>query len=311
MDSYLTPKPLTPGCTLAIVAPASSPTPEALDSGIASLEAAGYRTKTYRSLTEPEGYLSGSDDDRASELMRAFQDPEVHGVAAARGGYGVARMLQKLDFAVIRQHPKALIGYSDITALHVAIDRHARLVTYHAPNVVDCLAGGGKLDQASVDRFWRVVSHAAPVDGLSADSLPTQLETIAGGEAQGRLVGGNLAVLCGLMGTGFEPQLAGRVLLLEDLGERPYRVDRMLGQLALGGKLDELAGVILGSFTACGPLEDEQSLPLRRVFEDYLGGLGIPVLSGFPAGHELPNFTLPHGAMTTLNADRQEIRFEC
>jgi len=239
--------------------------------------------------------------------MQAFLDPKVSSILAVRGGYGVGRLLDRLDYAVIRQHPKLLAGYSDITALHLAIDQRAGLVTYHAPHVVDCLCGGGPLDDESVSSLQRVfTSSSSPYDLLSSSSY-SRLNTISGGIARGRLLGGNLAVLCGLLGTPFEPDTTDRVLFLEDVGEPPYRVDRMLRQLQLAGKLNRVAAVVLGHFTDCNPTAESPSRPINEVLGEYFGCLGVPVLAGFPAGHAQPNLTLPHGALVELNADSHTI----
>ena len=305
MELPVTPPALQPGDTLAIVAPASSPSSSALAAGIECLEAAGYQVKQYRPLCEPVGYLSGSDEARATELMQAFLDPEVSGILAVRGGYGVGRLLDRLDYEAIRQQPKLLAGYSDITALHLAIDQRAGLVTYHAPHVVDCLWGGGPLDDESVSSWQRMLKNCSGPYDLIASGSCARLNTITSGIARGRLLGGNLAVLCGLVGTPFEPDTTRRVLFLEDVGEPPYRVDRMLRQLQLAGKLDAVAAVVLGHFTDCDPTPDSPSRSINEVLDEYFGRLGVPVLAGFPAGHAQPNLPLPHGALVELDADRQ------
>ncbi|TWT78447.1 putative murein peptide carboxypeptidase [Posidoniimonas polymericola] len=304
--SRIVPPPIAPGAGIAMIAPASSPTAEQVAAGVADLEQGGYRVKVYRPLSAPVGYLSGTDEVRAAEVMQAFTDNDVSAVFAARGGYGVARLLDRLDFDVIRANPKPLVGYSDLTALHAALDRHARLVSYHAPNAIDGLCGGGKLDPPSVEAFWQAVA------GEGDYLLPTaaagaELRTVVGGVAEGELVGGNLAVLAGLIGTPYEPELSGRVLLLEDLDEQPYRLDRMLAQLRLTGGLDSLAGVLLGQFTNCGGPADGTSPSADELLEQYFGGLGVPVLAGFPTGHTVPNLTLPHAGRVRLDADSQRL----
>ncbi|TWT37413.1 putative murein peptide carboxypeptidase [Posidoniimonas corsicana] len=302
MPSRITPPPIEPGAGVALIAPASSPTAEQVEFAVHNLTDAGYRPKVYRSLSEPVGYLSGTDDVRAEEIMRAFTDDDVAAVFAARGGYGVARLLHRLDFGVIRSNPKPLIGYSDLTALHAAVDRHAGLASFHSPNAIDGLCGGGKLDAPSVDAFWSAVSGRGSYD-LPVEETGATLRTLRGGACEGELVGGNLAVLVGLLGTRFEPAFAGRVLLLEDLAEAPYRVDRMLAQLRLAGRLDEVAGVILGQFTDCEADENDASPTCVQVLEHYFSDVDAPILAGFPTGHTVPNLTLPHGGRVRLDAD--------
>lgn len=304
--SRIVPPPIAPGACIAMIAPASSPTAEQVAAGVADLEQGGYRVKVYRSLSDPVGYLSGTDEVRAAEVMQAFTDDEVSAVFAARGGYGVARLLDRLDFAVIRANPKPLVGYSDLTALHAALDKHAGLVSYHSPNAIDGLCGTGKLDPPSVAAFWQAVAGEGDYELPTADT-GAELRTLVGGVAEGELVGGNLAVLAGLFGTPYAPELAGRVLLLEDLDEQPYRLDRMLAQLRLTGKLASLAGVLLGQFTDCGGPSSPASPSADEVLEQYLGGLGVPVLAGFPTGHTLPNVTLPHAGRVRLDAGQQRV----
>lgn len=307
MPPHAYPDPIRAGDTLALVAPASSPSRQAVEAAIASLKARGYHVKQYRPLDVPVGFLSGDDQARADELMRAFLDPEVSAVIAVRGGYGVARLLPLLNFDAIRAHPKVLAGYSDITALHVALDHHAALITYHSPNAVDGLGGDGALEHGACESFWRGVANSNRQYELPGSYAPWSPRVIASGVGEGRLIGGNLAVLCGLIGTPFEPDTAGRVLFLEDIGEQPYRVDRMLRQLQLAGKLDNLAGVLLGHFTDCQAPRDAASQSLEEVLDDYFANLGAPVLANFPAGHQQPNLTLPHGARVRLDADDPKI----
>lgn len=295
------PPPLKPGDTIALVAPASSPLPDAVASAVQTIEVKGYRTKQYRPLTEPMGYLSGSDEVRAEELMQAFGDPEVAAIFAVRGGYGVARMLPRLDFAAVGAHPKLVAGYSDITALHVALDKLARLVSYHAPNAIDTR----DFDQLSSDAFWRAVTEPPIPRELLAGGDNHFYRTITPGVAEGRLIGGNLAVFTSLVGGPFDPDTTGRILFLEDTGEAPYRIDRMLLQLKQSGKLDAVAGVVLGHFTDCEPPGDHSGSDgptSEQVLQEYFAELRVPVLAGFPAGHAAPNITLPHAAGVKLNA---------
>lgn len=309
MPQSIYPAAIKPGDTLAIVAPASAPQPAQLAAGIASLEQAGYRIKTYRNLCAAEGYLAGSDIDRADELMRAFVDPEVAGVVAARGGYGVSRLLDKLDYSVIEQNPKVLAGYSDLSALHAAINGQTGLVTFHSPNVIDGLAVGDPAgDLATQVSFWQAVGH----NNEATYMLPNfgTPKTITPGNATGRLVGGNLAVFAGLIGTPYMPSCEGAILFLEDTGEAPYRIDRLLSQLYLAELLDSVAGVLLGHFTDCVDSAEasfQPTITTDQVLLHYLSELGVPVLAGFAAGHDQPNLTLPMGATVTLDASRQQL----
>ncbi len=248
--------------------------------------------------------------------MAAFGDPETAAVWCARGGYGVVRILERLDFDVVRQNPKVFIGFSDISVLHTAIGQRTGLVTFHGPNLQDGFGKPEEMPAANEAALWRAVMGAenkAPSpcplpegEGFQSYVLPEgdgyALQTIRGGMATGQLVGGNLAVLCGLMGTPYEMETAGRILFLEDISERLYRIDRYLAQLTLGDKLAKVAGVLLGDFSYEEGEEADDQREIRALFEEYLGGLGVPVLAGFPAGHERINLTLPMGAQVALDA---------
>jgi muramoyltetrapeptide carboxypeptidase len=301
------PKALRRGDAIGVVAPAGPLDRERIDRALARLRQRGFRTKTYGNIYRSRGYLAGDDATRAAELMAAFSDPETAAVWCARGGYGVARLLDRLDFDVIRLHPKVFVGFSDITALHLAIHKRTGLVTFHGPNLQD---GFGKTDDmlaANETALWRAVwaeEQSDPPSGYALDAVRMEqnsLRTIRPGRATGQLTGGNLAVLAGLMGTPFEIETAGRILFLEDVGERLYRIDRYLAQLWLAGKVQEPAGVLLGIFS----YEEEPSEPpeaLAELFDDYFGRLKVPVLAGFPAGHARENLTLPMGALVEIDA---------
>ena len=251
----LKPKALRRGDAIGVVVPAGPVDREKIDRALERLRERGFRPKTYGDIYRRRGYLAGNDATRAAELMGAFADQDTAAVWCARGGYGISRVLDRLDFDMIRQHPKVLIGFSDITALHLAIHQRTDLVTFHGPNLQD---GFGKTDDmpaASEASLWQAVlaeQQATAESGYKldlADNIKANIRTIHDGAARGRLTGGNLSVLAALMGTPFEIDTAGRILFLEDVGEQPYRVDRYLSQLRLAGKLQAAAGVLLGSFS--------------------------------------------------------------
>ncbi|MBN1853501.1 MAG: LD-carboxypeptidase [Pirellulales bacterium] len=313
------PPALKKGDTLALVAPASVPNPDRMDRARALLESEGFQVKIYGELYQTRGYLAGDDSARAAALMDAFCDEKVHGILCARGGYGCPRILDRLDYQAIRSHPKVLVGFSDITALHLAIQKKTGLITFHGPHPND---GLGKLegwDARSARGFWRVVMGSEAQTGKTDESPPAcelpgdllgdtdHLRTLVAGSAQGRLIGGNLAVLVGLMGTPYEIETGGAILFLEDVDEAPYRIDRYLAQLRLGGKFNHLSGLVLGQFTNCVPNSSDPSLSLEDVFVDYFTNLDIPVLCGFPAGHDCPNLTLPLNAVVNMDASEKKI----
>ncbi|MEO0531544.1 MAG: LD-carboxypeptidase [Planctomycetota bacterium] len=296
-DEHLAvPPALRPGDGISIVAPASSPERKTFDAAIANLQRAGYRPKTYRDVCTPRGYLSGTDSERAEELNEAFADPDTSMVLAARGGYGCGRILDKIDFDLLKRRPKIVCGYSDLTALHAAIHRRCGLVSFHGPNLV---AGLGDDAAETVDE-----RHAtfAMFRGGPNEILLTAGDTLSDGVAEGRLAGGNAAVLLSVLGTPYEPDLSGAILVLEDVGEAPYRIDRLLTQLRLSGVFDRLAGLVLGYFTEA-TLTDGPTV--EQVAAEFLEPLNVPVVAGAPFGHEHPNMPLPLGARVRLDADRR------
>ena len=241
--STIFPGKLRSGDAIGIVAPASPFDRQRFDQGIRWLASAGYRPLIPQGLFERKGYLAGSDAHRADLVNRFFADGSVAAIVCARGGYGSMRMLSFLDFDLIRKHPKIIVGFSDITALLNAISAQTRMVTFHGPNVTTL----GDRDLVTRESFVRLLTGEGPIRLVVQKGV-----TIFGGRATGILIGGNLTTLCHLVGTPFEPDYRDCILLLEDRGEAPYRLDRMLAQMKLAGCFDHLAGIVLGSFEQCG-----------------------------------------------------------
>jgi muramoyltetrapeptide carboxypeptidase len=301
------PPALARGDTIGLLAPASPLGAEEVRAAEESLRRRGYRVKRAGSLGASLGYLAGSDRARAADLNELFADPEVKAIVCVRGGYGSPRLLDRIDYDAMRRSPKVLIGYSDITALLLAVQRHAGLVVFHGPMGKEWASEGG-LTPFSERYFWPAVAPAggAAEAGLLADwggAAPAGAEKpfpIARGTAEGILTGGNLSVITALMGTPYEIDARGAILFLEDVGEKLFRIDRMLNQLRLAGKLRDARGIILGAFTGCE--ESDGDVSRREVFEDYLAPLGVPVLAGYPAGHVADQATLPFGVRVRLDA---------
>lgn len=301
---WIRPPALAPGDTVAFVAPAGPANPELVAKAKERFEALGFKVQVPPTLTtRKDRYLAGSDADRAAELNAAIKDPAVKAVVAIKGGYGLTRILDRIDYPAIRANPKLLVGFSDLTALHLAVAKECRLVTVHAPMPQFALwkpdADGGV--GYSNDLFWRTVradryptAAGFPVPLPADRPKPTALVP---GVARGRLVGGNLSLIAATVGTKYQIEPDGNILLLEDTGEKAYRVDRMLSQLRLAGLLDRFAGVLVGTFDGADDAE------LAAVLKDYFGGFKGPVLVGFPVGHTAYNATLPHGGRVELNAD--------
>jgi muramoyltetrapeptide carboxypeptidase len=297
---------LTHGDTIGIVAPASAPSTTAkIEKGVAYLEKMGYRVKPGKHVHEISGYLAGSDSHRANDLNAMFADPEVKAIIAVRGGYGSPRILDLIDYDCIRKHPKIFIGYSDCTALHSAFLRHAGLISFSGPMVAVEMFEG--IDPFTEENFWKLITD--PSDHRVLHNPPDhQLQTIHHGVCEGILVGGNLTVFLSLWGSPYSLPLRDTVLLLEEIDERPYRIDRMFAQLRHACVFQRINGLILGSFTDCVSNEpDKPSLTLDQVFSDYLSPLSLPVISNFAHGHSSPKLTIPIGLRVRLDTHRGDI----
>ena len=306
----LLPLPLNPGDTVALVSP-SKATDEVLDLQIAQevMQALGFKVKTGKHLAARRGHLAGADADRAADINAMFGDKEVKAIICLRGGSGAARLLPLLDYDLIRRNPKVLLGYSDITALHNAINAQTGLVTFHGPN------GTGSWNAFNADQFRRVfferelMQYRNVVDARG-ELVPRQNRTItiAGGKAQGELIGGNLTVLTALAGSPYLPKFDGKILFLEDVGEAPYRIDRMLSTLKLMGALDRISGFIFGECTDCDPEGGFGWLTMDQIFEDHIKPLKIPAYRGAMIGHIRQQFIVPVGGKVEMDADAGSFR---
>jgi muramoyltetrapeptide carboxypeptidase len=271
--------------------------------------ALGYEPVVGRNAYSRHGYCAGTDEERLADLNGALQDSSIDAIWCIRGGYGSLRLLDQVDYSALARRPKALIGFSDVTALLNAVTRLTGVVTFHGP-----VARAG-MPSFSRTHFDRVLTSAAPAGRLgripqATDLLVPQenrIVTLAGGVAEGPLAGGNLTLLQCLIGTPYFPELAGAVLFLEDLGEDLYRIDRMLAHLRLIGALRRLAGVVVGRFTEMRRSGGDGALGFDEVLAGYFGPLGIPVAYGFPVGHIEAQWTLPLGIRVRLDADRGEV----
>jgi muramoyltetrapeptide carboxypeptidase len=286
---------LRPGMRVQVVAPASPFPQEDFERGIARLRQR-YEVRHDLGITERAGYLAGSDERRARELLAALEDDQVHAIVAARGGYGATRLLPALPVASVARQPKLLVGFSDVSALH-ALWARAGLGSIHGAMA----AGLGRMPEPQLARWFAAVEGAPPpaLRGLTA---------IAEGRARGRLCGGNLAVLTALIGTPYLPDLDGCVLFLEDVGERPYRVDRMLTTWEQAGLLALPSAIVLGAFAEAAPGSD--GVRVEEVLAERLGRRGIPVLAGVPSGHVDDNLELPLGALADVDAAAGTLSFE-
>ncbi|MDR2183154.1 MAG: LD-carboxypeptidase [Clostridiales bacterium] len=292
------PAPLKAGDKVALVAP-SGPLlhPARLEFAIKYLKSLGLSPVAGESCTARHGYLAGADHLRAADINRAFGDAEIRGIFCIRGGYGAARILDAVDYQSIRGNPKFFCGYSDVTALHTAINQKAGLMTFHTPML--CEAGFCKADAYTLEYFEQFMFQEAI--NVNFRNPPGRVwQFITGGRAQGPLCGGNLAVIASLMATAYELDTRGKIIFLEDIGEEPYKIDRMLNQLRMAGKFDHAAGIVFGDFADCKPENPANSLSIPEV----IGGLRlkIPALYNFACGHCAPTASLPLGAVVTLDS---------
>jgi muramoyltetrapeptide carboxypeptidase len=310
MKSLIKPERLNFGDTVGLIAPASPPTdPQAINRAATALEKLGFKPKLGMNIYARNGFLAGSDRDRADDLMAMFADKDVKAIFCLRGGYGAARVLDLLDFRVIRHHPKIFSGYSDITSLHNALQKKVNLVSFHAP-MAGALAADD-LPDFTRRSFLRTIMEAKPAGSICDGYDKKGISTLRCGVAEGRLVGGNLSVLCASLGTPDEPKFKDRILFLEDVGERPYRLDRMLTQLLNAGILQQVAGVAVGVNSDCeekdAPPAGEYTQSSADVFTERLSLLRVPIVTGLPFGHVGLNATLPIGAKAKLDGDNGDL----
>ncbi|HEX9220394.1 MAG TPA: LD-carboxypeptidase [Gemmatimonadaceae bacterium] len=286
-------KPLESGARVALIAPAG-PLQKAEDLPRAeeNVRKLGWKAVVAPHATERIGYLAGNDRDRLNDINSALRDPEIDALWCLRGGYGIIRILSGIDYDAISKTPKAIIGYSDITALHAAVQRKCGVITYHGPTARELMS------DFSRDSFQRAVVSQRDSCGTAANA-----REINPGAAEGRVVGGNLAVLASLCGTAFMSDLTDGILILEDINEPVYRVDRMLQQLKLSGALNGCKAIAFGACVKCS--DDGGGGGGNRSFDDVLGEisdeLGVPCIAGIPVGHIDQQWTVPLGAMAALD----------
>ncbi|MEL6383765.1 MAG: LD-carboxypeptidase [Cyanobacteria bacterium J06626_18] len=308
----LKPPRLKAGDTIGIISPAGATfRREDLDIVTDAVWGLGLVPQTAPHVLDRYGYLAGRDRDRAADINQFFADPTIAALLPIRGDWGSARVLPYLDYDLIRQNPKIITGFSDLTALLLGITAQTGLVTFHGPNGLTAW----RPDQT--DPFRQVLFEG---QALTFENVPAaedsdrlmqvkfRINTITSGQARGRLYGGNLSVLSGIVGSPYLPDLTGAILFLEDVGEPIYRIDRMLTQLKLAGILDSLAGFIFGQCTNCGPSDGYGALTLEDVLQDHIAPLGIPAWSNAAIGHVEPILTLPLGIEVAIDADIGQIR---
>jgi muramoyltetrapeptide carboxypeptidase len=290
------------------VTPGSSVSQEELTDCISKLEGLGFRTTYNDTVLSEYGYFAGPDQERADELMGMFAREDVDGIWCVRGGYGSIRILDLLDYEKIRQNPKVLIGYSDITAIITSVYQETGLVTFHGP------VGTSDFNRFSKRSIRKVVMEPGEQykypynrEKETRENPEYDRYTITGGEAEGELIGGNISVLDSIIGTRFEPNFENKLVYLEDVGEKTYRVDKMVYHLLSGTNLKRAAGIVMGAFDECN-INEEPTLSLRTALDDLLKPLGIPVSYGLSFGHIKRMVTIPTGIRAAMDADKNSFR---
>lgn len=292
---WLRPPRLAPGARVALIAPAGPVADARIRRAGARLRRLGLEPVEGRAVRERAGYLAGDDATRARDVSWALSDPAIDAVWSLRGGYGSMRLWSRLDLALLRSHPRPFIGFSDNTSLHLAAQAH-RVVSFHGPH-----AGAERFTAMTSECLRRVLFRPEPPGALPAARSGPGPRALVGGRAEGRLAGGNLSLLAAAAGTPYALSCQGRILLLEEVDEPVYRVDRMLEQLAASGALAGVRGLAIGRFTRIRT--DTPGRPLAAVLEELAGALGVPSVAGLPFGHVDDTWTLPLGARARLDAD--------
>ncbi|MBQ8162113.1 MAG: LD-carboxypeptidase [Clostridia bacterium] len=295
------PKPLSLGDRVRIIAISGclheeNPEKELRDAE-AKVRSYGFIPVMDESCRRQYGYLSGTDRERADTLMRAFEDETTQGIICLKGGWGVMRMLDMVDYEVIRRHPKVFVGYSDITSMHLALRQKADLATFHGP-----MAHSKRMSGKALESFLGALTGKIAPSLQNPDG--TKLSALRPGQAEGELMGGNLTLMAAACGTRYDPDVRGKILCLEDIGEHVYRLDRSLWQLKLAGKLDECAGIVLGTFTGCDSEYEGTDFSLEKVLQDLTHDLKVPVMTGLHFGHVQDSLTLPLGRMYRMDTGR-------
>ncbi len=289
------------GDTIGLISPASPEDPDKIKKSICFLRSQGFKVKEGKHLYDKWGYLAGQDEDRAQDLMDMFKDNEVDMILCMRGGYGSMRLLPYLDFNVIQDNPKIFIGYSDITVFLNTLSSYCGLITFHGP-----MGNSDFTDTDTLSSFLSTLMNGYMPYRL-LNPLNTNIICNIRGKAKGKIVGGNLSLIASTIGTPYEIDTKDNILFIEDIGEQPYAIDRLLTHLHLAGKLQKCRGFIIGQFTDCSLPNYERSLTINEIMLDRILSLNKPTLSNFMSGHDYPKLTLPIGVEAYIDCNIGEI----
>lgn len=310
------PKPLKTGDKVAVIAPSSATDLKSVKNGEKKIRALGLEPVMFPTCYTNYGHLSASDEERAKDVNDAFKDETIKGIICLRGGYGATRILDLLDYETIASNPKIFVGFSDITALHTAFNQICNMVTFHGPMAATRFANVKndkvEFDVYSCESLVKNIFTDIPI-GLHKNPNNEELKSLNTGKAKGKLAGGNLTLLTATLGSKYEIDTKGKIFFIEEIGEPVYKLDRMLTTLALAGKFNECAGIILGTFIKCErekkPYEGGLDLTLEEVVENTLVKYNKPIIYNFKAGHNFPQPTIALGTTVYIDAELKQVEF--
>jgi muramoyltetrapeptide carboxypeptidase len=303
----LRPRKLNKGDLIGLIAPASAVADTTkVEKAVRYLESLGYRVAVGKNVGNVHGYLAGTDDERLADLHAMFSNNRVKAILALRGGYGTLRLLPRVNYTLIARNPRILCGFSDMTALQLALWKHCRLVTFHGPMAAVDFAND--LDPFTEEMFWRTITSSAKPDAIQC-SLESSANVSRQRSARGRLLGGNLSLVVSLLGTQHQPTFRNALLFLEEVTEEPYRIDRMMTHLSNAAVLAQVNGLLLGQFTDCKPADPTKpSQTTDQVLDDIVARFKKPTLRNLPFGHTAKKMTIPIGVRAELDAKKQTLR---
>jgi muramoyltetrapeptide carboxypeptidase len=302
------PPKLNKGDLIGLLSPASAVADATkIEKAVQYFESQGYSVALGTNVGKVHGYLAGTDEERVADLHAMFRDKRVKAIIALRGGYGTPRFLSLLNYKLIARNPKILCGYSDLTSLQLALWKKSRLITFHGPMAAVDFAN--EIDSFTEEMFWRVVTSTKKLGKVVFPREPS-VHSLLKGTSRGRLLGGNLSLVVSVLGTKYAPDFKNSLLFLEEIGEEPYRIDRMMVHLRNASVFSEASGILFGQFTDCKPIDPSKpSLTTEYVLREVATHMHIPILSNLPFGHVPQKLTLPLGLLARLNANRRTVEF--
>jgi len=308
------PKPLKKGDKVAIISPSTPTSPKRVEDAEKAIRAMGLEPIMFPTCYKYHGHLSGSDEERAKDVNDAFLDKSIKGIICLKGGSGATRILPRLKYDQIRENPKVFVGYSDITALHMVLNKICNMVTYHGPM---CISNVFNVDGDKVS--FEPFTYNSLVDNIFKSKAigeiknpPNEkLEMLYGGSCEGEIMGGNLSLLVATLGSPYEVDVKGKILFIEEVHEETYKIDKMLTALSLAGKFNDCVGILLGTFSDCMQEEkssyDGKDLDLETIFKEVILPYKKPTLLNIRAGHNHPQVTIPFGVKAKMNADEKKV----